>query len=68
MIILKLSKYLMFDFYYKVLKKRYDDKIKQLFTDTDSLCVEIVTDDVYEGMKEQKEYYDFSEYPKDHSL
>ena len=39
-----------------------------LFTDTDSLCVEIETDDVYKDMKEQKEYYDFSEYPKDHFL
>ena len=39
-----------------------------LFTDTDSLCVEIETDNVYKDMKEQKEYYDFSEYPKDHFL
>ena len=53
-------------FYYNVLKKGYDDKIKLLFTDTDSLCVEIETDDVYKDTKEQKEYYDFSEYPKDH--
>ena len=54
MIILELSKYLMYDFYCNVLKKRYDDKIKLLFTDTDSLCVEIETDDVYKDMKEQK--------------
>ena len=39
-----------------------------MFTDTDSLCVEIVTDDVYKDMEEQKEYYDLSEYPKDHFL
>ena len=50
------------------MKKIYDDKIKLLFTDTDSLCVEIETDDVYKDMEEQKEYYDFSEYPKDHFL
>ena len=50
------------------MKKRYGDKIKLLFTDTDSLCVEIETDDVYKDMEEQKEYYDFSEYPKDHFL
>ena len=68
MIILELSQYLMYNFYYNVLKKRYDDKIKLLFTDTDSLCVEIETDDVYKDMEEQKEYYDFSEYPKDHFL
>ena len=67
-IILELSKYLMYDFYYNVLKKRYGDKIKLLFTDTDSLCVEIETEDIYKDMNEQKEYYDCSEYPKDHIL
>ena len=35
MIILELSKYLMYNFYYNTLKKRYGDKIKLLFTDTD---------------------------------
>jgi hypothetical protein len=67
-IILELSKFIMYDFYYNVLKKRYGDKIKLLFTDTDSLCVEIETEDIYKDMAEQKEYYDFSEYPKDHFL
>ena len=50
------------------MKKRYIDKIKLLFTDTDSLCVEIETDDVYKDMEEQKEYYDFAEYPEHHFL
>ena len=39
-----------------------------LFTDIHSLCVEIETDDGYKDMEERKEYYDFSEYPKDHFL
>ena len=65
MIILDLSKYLMYDFYYNVLQKRYGDKIKLLMTDTDSLVVEIETEDVYEDMGNMKEYYDFSEYPKE---
>ena len=51
---------------FNVLKNRYGDKIKLLFTDTDSLCVEIETEDIYKDMQEQKEYYDFSEYPKKH--
>ena len=63
MIILDLSKMLMYDFYYNVLKKRYGDKVKLLFTDTDSLCVEIETEDVYKDMSEQEDYYDFSENP-----
>ena len=54
MIILELSKYVTYDFYYNVLKTRYDEKIKLLFTDTDSLCVQIKTDDVYKVMEEQK--------------
>ena len=63
MIILDLSKMLMYDFYYNVLKNRYGDKVKLLFTDTDSLCVEIETEDVYKDMSEQEDYYDFSENP-----
>ena len=65
MIILDLSKYLMYDFYYNILQKRYGDKMKLLMTDTDSLVVEIETEDVYEDMGNMKEYYDFSEYPKE---
>ena len=65
MIILDLSKYLVYDFYYNVLQKRYGDNIKLLFTDTVRLCVEIETEDVYRDMQEDKEYYDFSEYPKE---
>ena len=68
MIILDLSKYLMYDFYYNVLQKRYGEKVKLLFTDTDSLCVEIETEDIYMDMQDDKDYYDFSEYPKDHFL
>ena len=68
MIILDLSKYLMYDFYFNVMKKKYNDKIKLLFTDTDSLTVEVETEDIYEDMKGMKQYFDFSEYPKDHQL
>ena len=50
------------------MKKQYGDRIKLLFTDTDSLCYEIQTEDVYKDMGEHKKLYDFSEYPKDHFL
>ena len=66
--ILELSKVLMYDFHYNVMKRKYDDKIKLLFTDTDSLCYEIETEDVYEDMKSNAQHYDFSEYPKTHEL
>ena len=68
MIILDLSKYLMYDFYYNVLQERYGEKVKLLMTDTDSLVVEIETEDVYDDMGKMKQHFDFSEYPKGHPL
>ena len=47
MAILDLSKVLMYNFYYKVLKNKCQDRLNLLFTDTDSLCVSIETEDVY---------------------
>lgn len=48
--------------------KQFNNDVKLLFTDTDSLCMEIKTDDLYNDMKEDKHFYDFSDYPKDHFL
>ena len=66
--ILELSKVLMYDFHYNVMKKKYGNKIKLLFTDTDSLCYEIETEDFYKDVKEISHHFDFSEYPKTHEL
>ena len=68
MVILDLAKLLMYDFYYNVLKKRYCDNVHLLFTDTDSLCVSIETEDVYKDMVEMHHHLDCSEYSSDHFL
>ena len=64
--ILDLSKVLMYDFHYNTIKKQYEDKAKLLFTDTDSLCYEIETEDLYDDMYRNKKLYDFCDYKDDH--
>ena len=44
------------------------ENIDLLFTDTDSLCYSIRKQDIFNIMKENKEYFDLSDYPKDHLL
>ena len=67
MTILDLSKTLMYEFHYDYVKPKWGDKAKLLFTDTDSLCYEIETDDVYKDIKNDADkWYDTSNYDKDH--
>ena len=66
--ILELSKVLMFDFYYNYIKKKYGSRAKLLFTDTDSLCLEVKTEDIYEDMAADASLFDFSKYPREHPL
>ena len=68
MVILDLAKLLMYDFYYNVLKKRYEENLHLLFTDTDSLCVSVKTDDIYKDMLSMESHFDCSDYPADHFL
>jgi hypothetical protein len=60
----------MYQFWYDYLKKKYKDKVKLCFTDTDSFLVEIEKaagddDDVYKDMIEDYDMFDFSDYPSD---
>ena len=69
-VVLELSKQLMYDFHYNHMKARYPlDKLALVFTDTDSLCYEVKTNDIYEDMRQDaRTKYDFSDYPRDHHL
>ena len=66
MSVLDLSKHLMYDFYYNKPKKQYGECCQLLYTDTDSLLLEIQTEDVYKDMSASAGFYDTSDYPKDH--
>ena len=62
--VLDLSKYFMYDYHYNYIKGKIDTQL--LFTDTDSLVYEIKTkEDVYEDFYQDKDLFDFSNYPKD---
>ncbi|MES9902020.1 MAG: endonuclease domain-containing protein [Sedimenticola sp.] len=66
--ILDLSKTIMYEYHYNVIKKMYGENVSLLFTDTDSLMYEIETDDVYADMLGYKHLLDLSNYPNDHFL
>ena len=66
--VLELSKHLMYDFHYNYIKQQYGKEATLLFTDTDSLCYAINTNDIYEDMKKHIDLFDTSDYPAEHFL
>ena len=65
--ILDLAKYLVYDFHYNTWMEKFPNSTL-LFTDADSPAYEVVGHDLYTGMAEIKEEFDFAEYPKNHFL
>jgi len=49
--VLELPKVIMYKFYYDYMKPKYQDRCMLLFTDTDLLCCQIETPDLYHNMK-----------------
>ena len=60
---LDLSKMLMYDFHYNYIKKKYGDRAKLLFTDTESLTYEIEAYELYHDFWYDKDKFDNSDYP-----
>ena len=63
-VILDLSKTLMYDFHFNYIKRMCPDSTL-LFTDTDSLAYQIQTNNVYEDFYVDKYLFDFSGYEKE---
>ena len=57
----------MYKFYYDVMKPKYGDNMKMVYTDTDSFVFHTKTNDIYEGLNTIKKEIDFSDYPKEHT-
>ena len=49
------------------MKQYGNDNNNLCFTETDSLLYEVMTNDVYHDMSENKDWYDFSDYPYSHT-
>ena len=57
----------MYDFHYNYIKQKYLNKVKLLYTDTDSLTYEIEAEDVYGDFRKDKNKFDNSDYPENAS-
>ena len=61
MCVLDLSKLCMYQFYYDTFKARYGGRVRLCYTDTDSLLVQIQTDDINADLIDMANQFDFSD-------
>ena len=54
----------MYEFHYQYIRRKYGDRARLCFTDTDSLTYLIETADIYQDMKADSYYYDLSNFQK----
>ena len=63
MLILDISKTLLYKFWYDYIKPKYEDRAKLCYTDTDSLVIHIITEDVFADISDDVErWFDTSNY------
>jgi hypothetical protein len=65
--VLELSKLIMWDFHYRVVKKIFPHSTL-CYSDTDSLLYEVRCNDLYRALLPHSSHFDFSDYPVDHPL
>lgn len=60
--ILELSKTVLYDFFYGVIKTEFGQNASLLYTDTDSLIIKVFTDNFYKFMRKNLNHFDTSNY------
>ena len=63
---LDLSRQHMYKFFHDVMKLKYGDSVKIVYTDTDSFAFHTKTDDISKDLSAIKNETGFSDYPKEH--
>ena len=66
MMVLDVSKLLVFQFHYDYVLPKYGKRAKLLMNDTDSLIYHVTTDNVYKDIVSDINLFDTSDYPPDH--
>ena len=67
--ILEISKITMYEFWYDYVRNKYGDKVNLCYTDTDSLVMNIKTNDFYKDIaQDANERFDTSNYTFDRPL
>ena len=62
-LVLDISKTLMYKFWYDYIKPKYEDRAKLCYTDTDSFIIHIKTEDFYRDIADDvKKWFDTSNY------
>ncbi|XP_015781336.1 uncharacterized protein LOC107359368 [Tetranychus urticae] len=66
--VLELAKLHVYNLYYGVLKAHYQENLQLIYSDTDSLLIEIKSNSLNQDMAKFSNIMDFSDLPKDHPL